>query len=76
MFTEKAQGLKEKEELQARNQSLEIAIEQAYKIFPEFNIPKDAATTAKVRKLAIVFCASKDENSRVTFDFQMNVSKL
>lgn len=72
MFSEKYQALKEKEELQG-SQSLETTIEQACKIVPKLNIPEDSTATAKVRKLVAAVCASKDDISRVTFDFQMNI---
>lgn len=68
--------MKAKEEIRTRIQSLEISIEQAYKTVLELNILEDAKASAKVRKLVVAICESKDEVGMVTFDFQMNISKL
>lgn len=61
MSVEKAQALKEKEELQTQSQSLETEIEQACKSIMELNILEDAAATKKVMKLAVAVGTSKDK---------------
>lgn len=40
---------------------------------PELNISKDAEVSAKLRKLVIAICATKEEVGRVTFDFWMQI---
>lgn len=76
VFTEKAQVLKEKEELQAQSQSLETAIKQACKTIPELNISENAKATTKVKQLVVVVHVSKGTIDRVMFNFQMKILEL
>ena len=69
-------ALKEKEDIAARSQSLEVTITQVCNSIPELHIPEDAATSAKVQKLADVVRQYKDEVGQVTLDFQMKISQL
>jgi len=55
---------------------LEIAIKHACKSIPKLNIPKDATAITKIRELVATFHASKDEISKVTFNFQMKTLEL
>lgn len=52
IFVEKAQVLKEKEELGTHSQNLEATITQACNALPELNIPENAASEVNIRKFS------------------------
>ena len=76
MFTKKTQDLKEKEALQMRSSSMELAVVEACKIVPKIHIPEDAQLEAKIRKLATGVCEAKVEVAWVTFEFKMKIAKF
>lgn len=65
-----------KEEIKVHNENLESVIEQVSETVLELHIRDDAQAKMKFRKLAIVVCDAEDEVWGVTFEFQMQISKL
>lgn len=76
IFKEKAQTLKEKEEVTVRSQQLEAAIVQAYNELLELKILGEAASAENIQQLAAAVKESMDEIGRVRFELQLQISKL
>lgn len=76
IFEEKAQALKEKEEIATHRKHLATTITQASNELPELNIPADAMSTEKIQNLATMVKESKDEIGRVRFELCLQISEF